>query len=66
MRSMKLSEYISMVGDSVAAELFGVTERTAESWRLLERRPRPEKAREIEKVTKRKVSFSDCFESRAA
>lgn len=63
---MKLSEYIEMVGDSVAADMFGVTERAAMSWRRLERSPRPEKAREIAKVTKNKVSFSDCFESRAA
>lgn len=63
---MKLSAFIKKVGDSAAADMFGVTKRAAESWRLLERTPRPEKAREIVKATKGKVSFSDCFESRAA
>lgn len=63
---MKLSQYISTVGDAAAAELFGVEERTAASWRRLERSPRPEKAREIASVTKNKVTFSDCFEERAA
>jgi DNA-binding transcriptional regulator YdaS (Cro superfamily) len=61
---MKLSQYISSVGDAAAAELFGVEERTAASWRKLTRSPRPEKAREIVKATKGKVSFSDCYEER--
>lgn len=61
---MKLSTYIENVGDAVAAELFGVEERTAASWRLHERSPRPAKAREIVTATKGKVSFADCYEEK--
>lgn len=58
---MTLSDYIKEVGDAEAGRLFGVGERTAASWRRGERRPRPEKAREIVVATGGKVSFSDCY-----
>lgn len=58
---MNLSEYITRVGDPKAAELFGVSERTAMSWRLGERRPRPQKAMEIVERTEGEVSYAGCF-----
>lgn len=44
---MTLSQYIREIGDGKAGEIFGVSERTAASWRRGERRPRPEAARRI-------------------
>lgn len=63
---MKLSSYIKKVGDAEAALLFGVKKRVIESWRRVERSPRPEKARAIVVATKGKVSFAECYEEKAA
>ena len=43
----KLAEYIAEVGDEKAAAMFGVKTRTAKSWRLGDRYPRPEQAKVI-------------------
>lgn len=48
---MKLSDYIRTTGDKVFAKRFGVTERAAISWRLGERRPRPQIAQRIVDTT---------------
>lgn len=58
---MRLSEYIEAVGDEPAAKLFGVKKITAYSWRKGYRLPRPKKAKEIEKITKGKVTVRDCY-----
>jgi hypothetical protein len=44
---MTLPTYIAQMGDEKAARLFGVKTRTAMSWRLRTRFPRPEQARVI-------------------
>jgi hypothetical protein len=44
---MTLPDYIKQVGDEKAAEVFGVSPRTAMSWRLRDRFPRPQQARKI-------------------
>jgi hypothetical protein len=44
---MNLIEYIELIGDEKAAKIWGVEERTVQSWRLKERTPRPEHAKKI-------------------
>lgn len=56
---MKLSEYIESVGDEKAAKLFRTKVRTVISWRLLERRPRPEQAEII--VKKSPVTYEGIY-----
>jgi DNA-binding transcriptional regulator YdaS (Cro superfamily) len=56
-----LPTFIAEVGDAQAAKLFNVTPRAAASWRYGTRRPRPEKAWEIERVTKGRVRFVDIY-----
>lgn len=58
---MKLTEYIASIGDTEASQLFGIKERTAKSWRLGERRPRPEQAKEIVRLTRNLVKLEECF-----
>jgi DNA-binding transcriptional regulator YiaG len=48
---MKLSDYIKDMGDVKFAALIGCSKHAARSWRLGERRPRPEQARKIVKKT---------------
>ena len=47
---MELKEFIAAIGDDQAAQLFGVSIRTTQSWRLGDRLPRPTQANTI--VTK--------------
>lgn len=58
---MTLSEFIAQIGDAPAADLFGVTVRTAMSWRLGERVPRPGKAKEIVDLAGGDVTFHGCY-----
>lgn len=44
---MRLSKYIEDIGDKAFAERFEVSERTAMSYRLHERMPKPELAQKI-------------------
>jgi hypothetical protein len=44
---MNLSQYIKKVGDAAFAAKFDVAERTAMSYRLKQRKPRPELASKI-------------------
>ena len=60
---MELPEYISEIGDEAAARLFQVATRTVQSWRLRSRAPRPNKAKEIARLTKNKVSVEECYGS---
>ena len=58
---MLLKDYVEHIGDAGAAALFGVKVRTAMSWRLGERIPRHEKALDIVRLTKGRVSYSECY-----
>ena len=55
---MRLPDYIMQVGLKRFAKQFGVKERTALSWKRMERRPRPEIAQQI--VEKTPVTM-DCI-----
>lgn len=48
---MRLPDYIAQVGATRFAKQFNVKKRTVDSWRRMERRPRPEKAQEIVEKT---------------
>jgi len=48
---VRLPDYIKQVGAARFAKQFKVKKRTVESWRRMERRPRPEKAQEIVEKT---------------
>lgn len=56
---MNLPEYIAEMGDDKAARLFGVTKRTAMSWRLRDRFPRPAQAEVI--VSKSPVTMEGIY-----
>lgn len=56
---MNLSEYIALIGDKAASNLFGITERAAVSYRLGHRSPRPDVARRIVAVTD--LSWADVY-----
>lgn len=63
---MRLVEYIEQVGDEHAAQLFRVKRRTAMSWRLGSRSPRPWKAQEIVEKTGGAVTMAEIYEPRQA
>ncbi len=50
-QAMKLTDYIAKIGDEAFAEKFGITRRAALSYRLRERRPKPELAARIVQET---------------
>lgn len=58
---MDLPAFIKSVGDDHAAKLFGVKLRTVASWKYGEKTPRPQKALEIERLTKGRVRFTDIY-----
>ena len=62
---MKLSNFISQLGDKESAELFDTKERTVISWRLEERKPKTQKALQIIAKTKDhpigEVTFEDIY-----
>ena len=58
---MLLKHYIEHIGDAGSGALFGVKERTAASWRLGDRTPRHGKALDIVRLTKGRVSYSECY-----
>ena len=58
---MRLNAYIETIGDAAAAELFGVKERTAASWRRGERLPRPEQAERIVSASRGRVTYSEIY-----
>ena len=51
--NITLPEFIEKAGDKKAAELFGISERTAQAYRLGERTPRKGQAEKIVAATKR-------------
>jgi DNA-binding transcriptional regulator YiaG len=48
---MRLPDYIKQIGAAKFARQFRVKRRTVESWKRMERRPRPETAQEIVEKT---------------
>lgn len=58
---MNLSDYITLIGDKAASDLFGITERAATSYRLGSRSPRPAVARRIVAATSGKVSWAEVY-----
>ena len=56
---MTLKKYIEKHGDKACAELFNVTPRACQSWRLGDRLPKIQKALEI--VAKTKLSLKDIY-----
>ena len=59
--TVRLDKYIENVGERAASELFGVKRPTVYAWRTGRRKPQPEKAKEIERVTGGKVKFAECY-----
>lgn len=51
--------YLESVGDEKAAEILQAKRRTVQSWRLGDRRPRPEEARQI--IARLPVTFDDIY-----
>lgn len=56
---MKLTDYIQQVGDEKFARRFGWKTRKVMSWRLGDRRPRPEEAQII--VAKTPVTYEGIY-----
>lgn len=48
---MRLPDYIEQIGVAKFAKAFGIKRRTVESWKRMERRPRPEQAQRIVEKT---------------
>lgn len=67
---MKLTEFISFIGDEAAAKVLGQTTRTVRAWRCNARMPRLEDAWPIEVATQGRVSAKEiareAWERRAA
>lgn len=58
-----LQDFIDERGVQKCAELFGVSPITIYKWRSNERRPRPDKAREIAQATQGRVTLDDIYRS---
>ncbi len=58
---MTLSEYITMLGDQTAAQVLGISERAAKSYRLGKRTPRPAKAQNMVKRSKGKLTLETIY-----
>lgn len=63
---MNLPDYLELIGDKAASELFGITERAALSYRTGKRKPRPEIAQRIVEKTGGKVDWKDIYAPAAA
>lgn len=58
---MDLSTFIEKVGDERASKLFKVSRRTAQSWRLRERLPRPKQVPKIIKGSGGELSYESIY-----
>ena len=58
---MNLPDYIKAIGHEAAAKAFGVSESTIKSWRWGARSPRPDRAREIQRITRGRVSVAEIY-----
>ncbi len=58
---MRLPEYIKLIGDKKAAEVFQVTERAVASWRRGERIPQRKQAMRIVTATHGIVTFNEIY-----
>lgn len=63
---LSLSAYIAMLGDEEFARRYGVKERTAQAYRLGERKPRPARARAIVEGSDGQLSFASIYDDGAA
>ena len=61
---MKFQEYLADLGDARVATLYGVSKRTAESWRLGTRVPKPEKTRQIVDHAHGLLTWDDIYAAR--
>lgn len=59
--NMDLSTYIKTLGDETAATILGISIRSARAYRLKDRTPRPEKAREMVKRSKGKLTLERIY-----
>lgn len=59
---MELSVYIQRVGDLAASRQFGVTERTASSWRRMERAPSPQIALRIVEASEGLIDWKGIYQ----
>lgn len=58
---MNITEYIKSVGVPVIAKQIGVTERAVQSWKLRQRKPRPEDAMKLVELSGGMISFSSIY-----
>ena len=58
---MELAIFIKKMSDSHAAQLFNVSERTASSWRRLERAPSPMQSQKIIDLTQGQVTWEGIY-----
>lgn len=56
----EFQQYLHQLGDEKASRLFGVARRTAQSWRLGERKPRPDQAKAI--IDKTPLTYASIYE----
>ena len=58
---MELAIFIQRTSDAHAAQLFQVSERTASSWRRLERAPSPMQSQKIIELTEGRVTWEGIY-----
>ena len=58
---MTLKDFLKEVGDTAAAELLDVPQRTVAAWRRGERIPRPCQAERIVRATKGRVDYAGIY-----
>ena len=58
---MELAIFIKKMSDAHAAQLFNVSERTASSWRRLERAPSPMQSQNIIDLTEGRVTWEGIY-----
>lgn len=60
---MRLTQYLETTGDNVFSKASGWSKHKIARWRRGVSEPSPQEAWEIERLTKRKVRFIECFEA---
>lgn len=61
---MTFQEYLADLGDARVATIYGVSVRTAESWRLGRRVPKPEMARQLVSHAHGLLTWDDIYAAR--
>lgn len=57
-----LKKYFTQIGDVKASKRFKITERAARSYRLGQRKPLPETAKRIAKLSKGEITLAQIYE----